>query len=375
MEVWIRQSMPYYYSLDEPTPFPVEGWMYDRKRGEQLYAERLHFLQRMDAAGFDGIIFTEHHSGPNGGLMPSPMVMMSCAAAVTERIKLITMGTALALYPHPIRLAEELAMIDSISHGRVVWGIISAGSQNLYAYSVPVEEERARHNDGYDLIIKAWTADKPFEWHSEYFNYDCVSILPRPVQLPHPPVWTTATAAETLQWAAHNRISLVCHGPVPEATGTLDYYQRYAEAECGWTPTAANRGLAREFFCAPTRAKLEEMVERSFSKPEPTAFTHRETNVHLRQLEQARAAIRTYDYRTVEGPMFRGADRSVHGMESGQFLAGTPDTLTEAMLSQANTANAGVMVIRPEAANLSMDEVSDNMELFAREVLPVLHEA
>jgi alkanesulfonate monooxygenase SsuD/methylene tetrahydromethanopterin reductase-like flavin-dependent oxidoreductase (luciferase family) len=162
---------------------------------------------------------------------------------------------------------------------------------------------------------------------------------------------------------------------VPEATGTLDYYQRYAEAECGWTPTAANRGLAREFFCAPTRAKLEEMVERSFSKPEPTAFTHRETNVHLRQLEQARAAIRTYDYRTVDGPMFRGADRSVHGMETGQFLAGTPDTLTEAMLSQAKTANAGVMVIRPEAANLSLDEVADNMELFAREVLPVLHKA
>ena len=70
--------------------------------------------------------------------------------------------------------------------------------------------------------------------------------------------------------------------------------------------------------------------------------------------------------------MFRGADRSVHGMETGQFLAGTPDTLTEAILTQTKACNAGVMVIRPEAVNLSLDEVADGLELFAREVLPVI---
>jgi alkanesulfonate monooxygenase SsuD/methylene tetrahydromethanopterin reductase-like flavin-dependent oxidoreductase (luciferase family) len=375
MEVWIRQSLAYYYRLDEPTPFPVPGWMYDRARGEDTYAERLRYLRRMDEAGIDGIIFTEHHYGPNGGLMPSPIVMMATAAGITERIKLITMGTALALYPHPVRLAEELAMIDNISHGRLVWGIISAGSQNLYAYNVPVEEERARHNDGYDLIIKAWTEENPFEWNSEFFHYPCVSILPRPVQVPHPPVWTTASAGETLQWAAHNRISLMAHGPVAEAAGTLDYYQSYAESECGWTPTPANRGIAREFFIAPTRAKLEEMVERSFSRRDPTAFTHRETHAGLRELERARAAIRSYDYRTVEGPIFRGADRTVHGMQTGQFIAGTPDTLIETILEQRKACDAGVLVIRPEMPNLSMDEVAEGMELFTREVLPAIRDA
>ena len=110
MEVWIRQSMPYYYRLDEPTPFPVPGWMWDRARGEDLYAQRLRYLQRMDKAGFDAIIFTEHHYGPNGGLTPSPLVALAAATQVTERIKLVTMGIALALYPHPVRVAEELAM-------------------------------------------------------------------------------------------------------------------------------------------------------------------------------------------------------------------------------------------------------------------------
>ena len=213
------------------------------------------------------------------------------------------------------------------------------------------------------------------EWHSEHFYYPCVSILPRPVQVPHPPVWTTASAGETLQWAAHNRIGLIAHGPVPEAASTLDYYQSYAETECGWSPTPANRGIAREFFIAPTRAKLDEMVERSFSRPDPTAFTHRETHAGLRELERARASIRSYDYRTVEGPIFRGADRTVHGMETGQFLAGTPDSLIETILEQRKACGAGVLIIRPEMANLSMDEVTEGMELFAREVLPVIRNA
>jgi len=68
MEVWFRQTAPYYCSDDAPTPFPVPGHMWDRARGQQLYADRMKFIRRLDELGFDGIIFTEHHFGPNGGL-------------------------------------------------------------------------------------------------------------------------------------------------------------------------------------------------------------------------------------------------------------------------------------------------------------------
>src|SRR5438067_4780146 len=136
MEVWIRQSMPYQCVEDGPMPFPVPGHMWDRALGEALYTERMKFIRRVDQLGFDGLIFTEHHYGPNGGLTPSPLVMLSAATQVTQRIKLVTMGVALAMYPQPVRVAEELAMVDNLSHGRVVVGFMSSGAQNLYAYNL-----------------------------------------------------------------------------------------------------------------------------------------------------------------------------------------------------------------------------------------------
>src|SRR5918911_70652 len=167
MEVWIRQSMAYHPHVDGPMPFPVPGWMWDHELATSLYGERMPYIRRMEECGFDGVIFTEHHYGPNGGLTPSPMIALAAATQVTERIKLATMGIALALYPHPVRVAEELAMIDNLSHGRLVVGFISSGGQSLYAYNIPVEGERERYHEAYDLIEKAWVEPNPFEWHSE----------------------------------------------------------------------------------------------------------------------------------------------------------------------------------------------------------------
>src|SRR3954468_24173741 len=131
MEVWIRQSMAYHPHVDGPMPYPVPGWMWDRDLGQRLYGERMPFIRRIEDLGFDGIIFTEHHYGPNGGLTPSPMIVLSAATQVTHRIKLVTMGIALALYAQPVRVAEDLAILDNLSEGRLVVGFISSGPQAL----------------------------------------------------------------------------------------------------------------------------------------------------------------------------------------------------------------------------------------------------
>src|SRR5947208_1317866 len=141
MQVWIRQGMGYKPQTKGPTPFPVPGWMWDRELGKDLYAQRMRYIHEVDRLGFDGIIFTEHHYGPNGGLTPSPMILLSAATQVTHRIKLITMGIALALYPQPVRVAEELAILDNLSKGRLVVGFISSGAQSLHAFNLKLEEE------------------------------------------------------------------------------------------------------------------------------------------------------------------------------------------------------------------------------------------
>lgn len=372
MEVWIRQSMPYHPHTDGPMPFPVPGWMWDRALGEKLYTDRMPYIRRVDELGYDGIIFTEHHYGPNGGLTPSPTVVMAAATQVTERIKLVTMGVSLALYPQPVRVAEELAIVDNLSHGRLVFGIISSGAQNMYAYNVSPEEERGRHHEAYDLIIKAWTEENPFEWHSQYYDYKCISILPRPLQVPHPPVWTTASADQTLEWAARNHVGLIASGPTSQCADILNYYQNHAEAQCGWTPTAANRGIAREFFIAPTKAKIQQMVDEVFSRERENAYPHMFQDPNLRELDRQRYNFRTYTYRKEGGPAIRGVGRGRAQMESGHFLVGDPESLTEQILEQHRACNIGVLVIRPEMGNMPLEEVADGLELFAREVLPVL---
>jgi alkanesulfonate monooxygenase SsuD/methylene tetrahydromethanopterin reductase-like flavin-dependent oxidoreductase (luciferase family) len=372
VEVWFRQTAPYYGTEDEPTPFPVPGWMWQRERGPALYRERMRFIRRMDELGFDGIIFTEHHAGPNGGLMPSPIVLLAAASQVTERIKLATMGITLALYPHPLRVAEELAVIDNLSGGRLVPGFISGTPQNLFAYNVAPEEERERYHEAYDLIVKAWTADEPFEWHSKYYDYECVAILPRPFQQPHPRAWTTATSRESIEWAATKRMGFMSHGPTVECANRLTYFQQYAERECGWSPSPADLGIARELYVVPSRIDIDARIRELFEADRAHAFTHRATHARLRAIDAERYKVRSYDYLTAVDSPFQGAAMTVEGRCSGQFLAGDPDAITEEIIAQQQATGAGVLVVRSELGSISLAEALDGLELFAREVLPVV---
>ncbi|MEA2640371.1 MAG: hypothetical protein QOF51_1765 [Chloroflexota bacterium] len=373
MEVWIRQSMPYQCLENEPMPFPVPGRLWDRELGETLYADRMKFIRRVDQLGFDGLIFTEHHSGPNGGLTPSPVVMLSAASQVTEQIKLVTMGISLSSYEQPVRLAEELAMIDNLSHGRLVIGLITSAAQSLYALSIPLQEERGRYHEAYEVMVKAWTEPEPFEWRGEHFNYDAVSILPRPLQVPHPPVWTTCSSEESLQWAARNHIRLVAPGTVVQTGDILSYYREYAEKYCDWTPTATDLGMAREFYIAPTKAKLDEVLDDLIADDEAMGFNPRFRVPVLTKMVREQWSTRTYDYGSRLGRP-AGSGRSAEGYAGGQFLAGVPDTMTQEIIEQREACGKpDVLVIRPEIGAMSLDEVGDGLELFAREVLPTLH--
>src|SRR5207249_342456 len=107
-------------------------------------------------------------------------------------------------------------------------------SSDLYSYSVAAEEERGRKEEAYDLIVKAWTEENPFSWHGEYFDYECVSILPRPLQTPHPPIWSPVSAVESFTWCARNRIGAITSGGTNAAAEGLEFFGKYAREECGW---------------------------------------------------------------------------------------------------------------------------------------------
>jgi alkanesulfonate monooxygenase SsuD/methylene tetrahydromethanopterin reductase-like flavin-dependent oxidoreductase (luciferase family) len=366
--------MAYHPHVDGPMPYPVPGWMWDRDLGLQLYRERMPFIRRMEDVGFDGIIFTEHHYGPNGGLTPSPMIVLSAATQVTSRIKLVTMGISLALYPQPVRVAEELALLDNLSEGRLVVGFISSGAQNLYAYNLKQEEEASRYHEAFDLIHRAWTDPDPFEWHGTHYDYNCVSILPRPYQEPHPPIWTTATSDQSIRWAAEHQIGFIAAGPTTQCTEILDAYQHYAESEFGWTPTAADRGIFREIYVAPNRASFEEKFDEIASQEHENAYPAMLEHRDLRELQRGRYALKSYTWKKAGGRPDRGAGRGMAQIKSGHYLIGDPESLTRQIVEQQQATNAGVLIVRPEMGNMTLQEAGDGMELFAREVLPAIRD-
>lgn len=178
---------------------------YDPIAGQKALETQLDNLIRLEKLGFDGIFVTEQHNGPIG-LLPNVMVGGAWLAAHTERVKIVLGGPLLNAYQSPIRLAEEIAMLDTLSRGRVVVGLPMGLGQQYHSLGMNPATARERHAEGYDLLAKALTEPGPFTWRGKYFNQNYVNIWPRPAHdieffLP------SGGSLETLRLAAQRRIS------------------------------------------------------------------------------------------------------------------------------------------------------------------------
>ena len=181
----------------------VDSRLFDPAKAHAMYNEFLDELEFADAMGFDGICVNEHHA--NGyGLMPSPNLMAAALARRTRDAALIVMGNSLALYNPPLRVAEEFAMLDCISGGRLVAGFpVGTPMDTCFAYGQNPSQLRARYHEAHDLILRAWTEPDTFAWNGRYNQQRYVNPWPRPLQKPHPPIWIPGGGSvETWRWCA-----------------------------------------------------------------------------------------------------------------------------------------------------------------------------
>jgi alkanesulfonate monooxygenase SsuD/methylene tetrahydromethanopterin reductase-like flavin-dependent oxidoreductase (luciferase family) len=156
-------------------------------------------FELVDAAeqwGLDAVWLAELHFSPQRSVLSAPLTIASAVAARTTRLKI---GTAVQVLPlhHPLRLAEETATIDHISHGRLIFGVGRSGFATTYqTYGVPYAESRERFAETLDIVKRAWT-EPTFSHHGTYFHFDNVCLAPKPFQQPHPPVRIAATSPDT----------------------------------------------------------------------------------------------------------------------------------------------------------------------------------
>ena len=185
----------------------------------ELYARWLEQIDAAENLGFDSLWVTEHHFRYFGGMMPSPSVLLAAAAQRTRNMRL---GAAVSILPmhNPLRIAEEFAMVDLLSNGRVILGAGRGMHPTEYkVFSADWETAQQRLPEALDIIIRAWTGGE-FEWAGKHYSFPKIAVYPKPMQKPHPPIYVTANKDPesfqmigrrghhlmTLPWIATNEI-------------------------------------------------------------------------------------------------------------------------------------------------------------------------
>lgn len=243
----------------EQRGWPVPPELCDRQEAANSMARAVKQYQMAEEAGFDWVSLSEHHYAP-GIMIPNTAVLAAAVSQKTSRVKIALLGPLVPLL-NPIRAAEEIAMLDALSNGRVVV-LFLRGTPNEHGVYAAIDPAKTREitQEGVKLIKKAWTEPKPFSWEGEHFNYKTISVWPRTVQDPHPPIFYSGNSEESAEFAGTHHLSLaIGFAPVPIVKKQIDIYKAAARA-AGWEPTRDNVLYRARALIAETDEKAQEMA-------------------------------------------------------------------------------------------------------------------
>src|SRR5208337_427787 len=206
------------------------SWPERRVAIEAVYERALQRIEIMDRSGYDCVWLAEHHFH-TFSVCPSVHMMGLHAASRTRRMRIGT-AVSLAAFYHPLRLAEEVAMLDILSGGRVNWGAGRGFDPTEFrAFGVPVEESAARFQETVDVVLRAWREDR-LTYHGRYFDFENIEVLPKPMQKPHPPTWLAASSPQAIERAAARGFSILMdpHSSDREIARKRELYRSGLEA-------------------------------------------------------------------------------------------------------------------------------------------------
>ena len=259
----------------ERMEWPVPPELCDREVASTSFRIVLDQFQLADELGFDWISVSEHHYAP-GLMTPNPLVLAGAASQRTKNVKIALLGPLMPL-ANPVRTAEEIAMLDSISGGRVIALFLRGTPNEHLTYSIDGKASpytREITQEGVQLILKAWQEPKPFSWRGEFFNYEHVSVWPRVFQEPHPPVFYSGNSMESVEFAAANRLNLaIGFAPVDRVREHVQHYKDRAR-EAGWEPGPESVLYRARVLVAEDDEQAAAVIERARSRgrsPEGTA--------------------------------------------------------------------------------------------------------
>ncbi|MDH3682208.1 MAG: LLM class flavin-dependent oxidoreductase [Acidimicrobiia bacterium] len=340
------------------------------------YLDQLVFAEE---CGFDGLCVNEHHS--NGyGLMPSPNLMASILANRTSRAAVVVLGNSVALYNPPTRVAEEMAMLDLLSKGRLVAGFpVGTAMDTAYAYGTNPGTLRAKYYEGIDLVLQAWTTPEPFAFNGRFTKQRWVNIWPRPMQQPHPPVWIPGGGSvETWDLCAERDFVYAALSYYGHLVGKESMDGFWATVEkAGKDDNPYRAGFLQFVGVADSDAEAyrlyREPAEYFFQRSlhffpgfvDPPGYSS-EASYRRKLTSSVRSAAMT--------TQARGGPTWDEMLERGYVIIGSPSTVRETLADVAKTLHVGHLMTLLHFGNMDDELARRNTELFGQKVLPELRQ-
>jgi alkanesulfonate monooxygenase SsuD/methylene tetrahydromethanopterin reductase-like flavin-dependent oxidoreductase (luciferase family) len=346
--------------------------LYDPVKGADEYEAYIDQLVHAEQLGFDAIGVNEHHQTAYG-MMPAPNLIASALIQRTRTVKIAILGRALPLVSNPVNIAEEFAMLDNLSRGRIITGFVRGIGTEYHATGVNPTFSHERYQEAHDLIVAAWTRPGPFEFDGQHYNLRYVNLWPRPYQQPHPPIWVPSQgSSETIRWAADPSRKypfLVTFSAEDLVIRYLTMYREQAR-EIGYEASGDQLGWAAPIYVADTderareeaKAGVESLFNEYLSNPWemllPPGYM---SMASLKRTMAMRKHLGTRGRMTID-----------ELMASGTVIVGSPRTVRERIERVRDATGVNRLVTMLQFGVLPNDLTRRNMEMFASEVMPKL---
>ena len=385
MKVYLMDLLPYgqhfeQFKAGRFIPYPLPGRHFDPKIAARTYEEHFAVWAEMDALGFDGLGLNEHHTTPHG-LMVSPNMTAVAAARMTKKLEFLMLGNLLPLH-NPLRIAEELAMADCMSQGRILPGFARGVPREYRVYDVPMSESRARFDEALEIIRKAWTEDV-FSHEGRFWKFKDISIWPRPLQQPHPPIFIPFTGSkETIELAGrHNFNAVIAAGHAGVTQDIVSYFAKQLSAN-GHT-------LKPDLLCLFTDAYVAENIHVVLKEYGPyylyfvqTLWHHGSDQSNETLGKAGYVNSSSFDYMRPENQPFAQLDRGKikqmnladveKRVKDGHLAFGSPKDVADRLIDMAERMGANRILLNLNLGALPYDLFLEQVRRFGRDVLPRL---
>ena len=358
-----------------PGKYPVPNTYFDREIGNELLHKDLDRVQLTDELGLDGFNCQEHHgAGGFCAFVPSTEIMAAAVSQRSKRMKIALTGSCIPLH-HPLAIAEQVAQLDHLSRGRIIWGALRGFATEYVSYNVNPTESQARFREGFDLIIKAWTHEGPFDFDGEFYRVHHYNIWPKPLQMPHPPIWLAANSHDTLDFAIRRKTYIATPFVSCERTNETWHLAHDMSKDMG-IPLVDDWD---DWYASVAVIYVADSDEQAQEEAQEAIDYHFFRGLGSMDLDTTSLVP---GFMSVNGlhSWLRGATSKESGhvlaypvgesIQNGTAVVGTPETCIELMKAQKNDGKRNVILGMFQFGNLTDEKATKSLRRFATEVFP-----